>query len=153
VAQDSIGENVNRQFDDKDVFPQKSSVGDRPWGTEELLALVPGKFTVKLLTLRAGSKGGLQFHRLKDEVAVLISGELLIRYDLGDSVLRERNVMPGEAVHFLPGLVHQEEAILDCVILEASTPHFNDRVRVELAYGLGAPVGLPTTDIEDIDFQ
>ena len=146
-------EKMEEKFVENDVFPQKSSVGERPWGTEDLLSLVPGKFTVKLLTLRAGNKGGLQYHRVKDEVAVLISGQLLVRFDLGDGVLRERNVKPGEAVHFSPGLVHQEEAVSDCVILEASTPHFNDRVRVEEKYGLGTPVGLPSTNLEDVQFE
>jgi hypothetical protein len=53
-------------------------------------------------------------------------------------------------VHFSPGVVHQEEAITDCVLIEASTPHFNDRVRVEEIYGSSDIAGLPTTAIDDI---
>ena len=140
-------------FDEVQIFPEKQSVGKRPWGTEDLLALVSEKFSVKILRINAGSKGGLQFHRLKDEVAVLISGELLIRYDLGDKVIRERIVRQGEVAHFMPGLVHQEEALTDCVIIEASTPHFNDRVRVEEIYGFGTSTGLPTTQLEEIEFK
>jgi mannose-6-phosphate isomerase-like protein (cupin superfamily) len=105
---------------------------------------------VKRLKIKAGNKGGLQYHRLKDEVAVMISGNMLIRYDLGDKVLREKIVGPGEVVHFPPGLVHQEEALTDCEIIEASSPHFNDRVRVEEEYGLGEPIGLPTTNQDEI---
>ena len=56
----------------------------------------------------------------------------------------------GDCFHFPPGLVHQEEAITDCVILEVSTPHFNDRVRVEKDYGLAEEDGLPSTSIRDI---
>jgi mannose-6-phosphate isomerase-like protein (cupin superfamily) len=144
---------MDKFFDEMLVFPEKQTVGERPWGTEDLLALVTEKFSVKILKIKAGNKGGLQFHRLKDEVAVLISGELLIRYDLGDKVIRERVVRAGEAVHFMPGLVHQEEALTDCVIIEASTPHFNDRVRVEEIYGYGAAEGLPTTQLEEIEFR
>ena len=140
-------------FDESHIFPLSQSVGDRPWGSEDLLALVSEKFSVKILKINAGSKGGLQYHRLKDEVAVVISGELLIRYDLGDKVIKERIVRSGEAVHFMPGLVHQEEALSDCVIFEASTPHFNDRVRVEEIYGQGPVQGLPTTEVEDIEFR
>jgi len=135
------------------VFPVAQSVGDRPWGTEELLALVSKQFSVKRLKIKAGNKGGLQYHRLKDEVAVIISGQMLIRYDLGDKVLRERILKAGEVVHFPPGLVHQEEAITDCEIIEASSPHFNDRVRVEESYGFGKPEGLPTTIAEDIEVR
>ena len=134
-----------------DIFPESISVGERPWGSEDLLALVSKQFSVKRLKVKAGSKGGLQFHRLKDEVAVLISGEMLIRYDLGDKVLRERIIKAGEVVHFPPGLVHQEEAITDCEIIEASSPHFNDRVRMEEFYGQGQPMGLPSTEENQIE--
>ena len=144
---------MSKFFDENNIFPQKVSVGERPWGTEDLLALVSEKFSVKILSIKAGNKGGLQYHRLKDEVAYVISGELMIRYDLGNKVIKEKIVYAGEVVHFMPCLVHQEEALTDCVILEASTPHFNDRVRMENEYSLGNPQGLPTTEIEEIEFR
>lgn len=142
-----------RFFDESEVFPAPKSVGERPWGTEDLLAIVSKQFSVKRLHLNKGSKGGLQYHRLKDEVAILVSGEMLIRYDLGDGVLREKTLGPGQTVHFPAGLVHQEEALTDCEIIEASTPHFNDRVRVEEKYGLGDSVGLPTTTEQQIEIR
>ncbi len=141
---------MNQHIQLEHIFPEPKSVGDRPWGTEDLIALVSKQFSVKRLKIKAGNKGGLQYHRLKDEVAVMISGKMLIRYDLGDKVLREKIVGPGEVVHFPPGLVHQEEALTDCEIIEASSPHFNDRVRVEEEYGLGKPIGLPTTNQNEI---
>jgi mannose-6-phosphate isomerase len=141
------------QFNQEEIFPIAESVGSRPWGSEDLIALVSKKFSVKRLKIKAGNKGGLQLHRFKDEVAVMISGKMLIRYDLGDKILRERVVQSGEVVHFPPGLVHQEEAITDCEIIEASTPHFNDRVRMEDNYGLGIPQGLPTTLESDIELR
>ena len=141
---------MNQHIQLEHIFPEPKSVGDRPWGTEDLIALVSKQFSVKRLKIKAGNKGGLQYHRLKDEVAVMISGNMLIRYDLGDKVLREKIVGPGEVVHFPPGLVHQEEALTDCEIIEASSPHFNDRVRVEEEYGLGEPIGLPTTNQDEI---
>ena len=140
-------------YSEADIFPVVQSVGERPWGKEDLLALVTKQFSVKRLLIKAGNKGGLQYHRMKDEVAVVISGEMLVRYDLGDGVLRERVVRAGDVAHFPPGLVHQEEAITDCEIIEASSPHFNDRVRVEVQYGLGEPMGLPTTESEDIGLK
>ncbi len=140
-------------FDESTVFPEADSVGIRPWGSEDLLALVPTKFSVKRLKVRAGNKGGLQYHHLKDEVAVLISGEMLIRFDLGDGVLRERVIGPGDVVHFPPSLVHQEEALTDCELIEASTPHFNDRVRMEHTYGFGSPEGLPSTNLGDVELR
>lgn len=144
---------MDKLTDETVVFPVAQSVGHRPWGTEVLLALVSKQFSVKRLKIKAGNKGGLQYHRFKDEVAVMISGQMLIRYDLGDKVLREKTVNAGDVVHFPPGLVHQEEAITDCEIIEASSPHFNDRVRVEEVYGFGKPQGLPTTVADEIELR
>ena len=144
---------IGKSYELDSVFPAKESVGERPWGTEDLVALVSGKFSVKVLNIKAGSKGGLQYHRMKDEVAFVVSGEMLVRFDLGDGNLQERIVTSGEVVHFMPGLVHQEEALSDCMIIEASTPHFNDRVRMEPEYGLGKSEGLPTTLIDEIDYR
>ena len=132
------------------VFPKPEDLGPRVWGSETLLALVPQKYSVKRLEIQAGHKGGLQFHRLKDEVAVMVSGQMIVRYDDGTGTMKERIVGPGDVVHFPPGLVHQEEAITDCVLIEASTPHFNDRVRVEAQYGLELEEGLPSTSLEEV---
>jgi mannose-6-phosphate isomerase-like protein (cupin superfamily) len=141
------------QFDVETIFPVPQSVGERPWGTEDLLALVSKQFSVKRLRVKAGNKGGLQYHRLKDEVQIMISGKMIIRYDIGDKILREKIIESGDVVHFPPGLVHQEEAITDCELFEASSPHFNDRVRVEEYYGLGMPVGLPTTKENEVELR
>lgn len=132
-------------------FPDPQSVGERPWGREDLLLLVSGKFMLKRLFVRAGCKGGVQFHRLKDEGGVLISGEMIIRHDDGSGNLIERHIKPGDVFHFPPGVVHQEEAITDCVIIEASTPHFNDRVRAESFYGIEANGGLPSTALDEVE--
>jgi mannose-6-phosphate isomerase-like protein (cupin superfamily) len=144
---------MENKFELSVVFPVAQSVGERPWGTEDLLALVSKQFSVKRLKIKAGNKGGLQYHRFKDEVAIMVSGQMLIRYDLGDKILQEKIVSAGEVVHFPPGLVHQEEAITDCEIIEASSPHFNDRVRVETNYGFGSPQGLPTTLETEIEVR
>ncbi len=142
-----------KQFSESEIFPASESVGERPWGTEDLLAVVTKQFSVKRLFIKKGNKGGLQYHRLKNEVAILISGQMLIRYDVGDGVLREKILGPGQTAHFQPGLVHQEEALTDCEIIEASTPHFNDRVRVEEEYGFGISEGLPTTTESEIEIR
>ena len=46
--------------------------------------------------------------------------------------------------------MHQEEAIADCLIIEDTTPHCNDRVRVEKEYGLNSEKGLKSTTIDEI---
>ena len=138
------------RYGEQPVFLEPQDLGERPWGKEELLVLVPQKYMLKKLTIKKGAKGGFQYHRLKDECGVLISGILLVRFDDGNGGVAERIIEPGEAFHFPPGVPHQEEALEDCIIIEGSTNHFNDRVRVDELYGLGRPVGMPTTEPHEI---
>ena len=129
---------------------KKKNLGHRDWGKEILLGLVSKKFSLKKLFIKAGSKGGLQYHRKKDECGFLVSGKLLVRYDNGEGELTEKTLKAGDCFHFPPYFVHQEEAITDCEIIEVSTPHFNDRVRVEKKYGLQENGGLRTTKKSEI---
>lgn len=138
-------------FDINEVILSMSSVGQRDWGEELMIHTCSGNFTFKLLKINAGMKGGLQYHRVKDECAYVVSGELLVRFDLHDgNGLVDKVFGPGDAIRFPPGLVHQEEALTDVVLIEASTPHLNDRVRVEKDYGFEDLGGLPTTYEDEI---
>jgi len=109
------------------------------------VALIPKKISLKLLTIKKGKKGGLQYHHKKNECGYLIKGRLLIRYDNGQGELKERALKAGSSFHFPPGAIHQEEALTKCEIIEASTPYFNDRVRVEKKYGMNFFSGLKST--------
>lgn len=131
------------------AFPGPEDVGPRPWGTEEMLGSVPGSFTFKRLKVRAGQKGGLQFHRKKNEMAYLVEGRLLVRYQNEAGELASKTIEPGGVVHFPPGSIHQEEALDDCLLIEVSTPFLNDRVRVEQFFGL-EQTGLPSTSMDEI---
>ena len=84
--------------------------------------MIPKNYLLKLLFIRKGMKGGLQFHRRKNECGFILSGKLLVRYDNGKGKLIKKFLKKGETFHFPPGAVHQEEAISNCTIIEASTP-------------------------------
>lgn len=115
----------------------------RDWGEEIIVASTP-HYLGKVLKMRAGTKGGLQKHVEKDETFYLVGGIALVRGDNGDGLF-EVAMERGESYHVAPGSVHQVEAVTDCVFFEASTPHFNDRIRCESDYGLPESGGLPTT--------
>lgn len=53
----------------------------------------------------------------------------------GAAVLNEEVIGPGEAFHYPPGTVHRVTALEDTTILEVSTPHLDDVVRLEDVYG------------------
>lgn len=134
----------------KVTFPKPKDMGSRDWGKEELLVLIPKTLSLKILKIKKGKKGGLQFHRKKNECGYILKGKLKIRYDNGNGKLISKTLKKGDIFHFPPGSVHQEEAITNCHIIEASSPHFNDRVRVEKKYGISKIEGLPTTKFKEI---
>ena len=134
----------------KAIFPKKKIIGKRDWGDEILAVLIPKKISLKVLKIKKGKKGGLQYHRKKNECGIVISGKLKITYDNGTGKLLKKILKKGDTFHFPPGAVHQELAITNCEIIEASTPHFNDRVRVEKKYNLKDASGLRTTKPHEV---
>ncbi len=140
---------MNNKF--KNVkFPKPKEVGKRDWGYEILLTLIPKKISLKKLIIKKGKKGGLQYHNKKNECGYIESGKLMVKFDNGKGKLISKILKKGDTFHFPPGAIHQEKAITNCTIIEASTPHFNDRVRVEKKYGLKSSGGLPSTSLKDI---
>jgi len=137
----------------KNIFPKARSIGKRDWGKEDLLVLIPKLLSLKLLLIKKGKRGGLQYHHKKNECGYLIEGKLKVKYDDGTGTLKQKILSKGSSFHFPPGLVHQEIALTNCKILEASSPHFNDRVRVENKYGLKIQHGLPSTKRRDVKIK
>ncbi len=135
------------------IFPTKKDLGKRNWGRETLLCLISKKISLKMLEMNKGSSGNLQYHRKKNECGILISGKLKVEYATNKKKLKMKILKKGDVFHFPPGLIHKETAITNCVILEASTPYFNDRVRVEKLFNLCENKGLPTTKSKNIIFR
>lgn len=128
-----------------EVFEPREIPG-KPWGTELLVAHTP-HYTGKVLYRIAGSRrGGLQYHARKDETFFLLEGSCWV-YGVDEQNQPTRTLMtPGMSFHVPPGAIHSVEAIDDCTFFEASTPVFDDRVRVEDQYDLsvfGASVADP----------
>lgn len=131
-------------------FYNPISAGPRPWGEEQVVALVPGVASCKLLDVRAGHKGRLQRHHRKDEAGYLLEGHMIVRWVQHGEIFA-RELWSGESYHFPPGCIHQEEAISDCVVVEVSTPFANDREGMEEAFGLDVPAdALPSTAPEEV---
>lgn len=120
------------------------SVGPREWGSELLIAQTDS-YIGKVLVMKAGMAGGLQFHREKVETFYLANGNAWVDYDK-DGVLMRLAMSPGMSIHVPAGAPHRVTAIADCLFFEVSTPVFDDRVRCEADYGEPTDVGgLPTT--------
>jgi quercetin dioxygenase-like cupin family protein len=103
----------------------------RNWGAEFILYISPSFFALKILHVKAGTKGGLQYHHFKDEAGFIIDGKLRILKGATIDDLAESILTSGSFFSFPPGIIHQEEALTDTFILEVSSPHLNDRVRYD----------------------
>ena len=108
----------------------------KPWGREQVIAAT-GRYTGKVLYRYARShRGGLQYHAHKDEAFHLVSGTCRVYGVDPDGQPYALDMVPGMSFHVPPGAIHSVEAVTDCIFFEVSTPHFNDRVRVEHQYDL-----------------
>jgi mannose-6-phosphate isomerase-like protein (cupin superfamily) len=108
---------------------------EKPWGYE-LIWAVTDLYVGKVLFVKAGHSLSLQFHRQKDESWLVQSGRAKLELgEVGEGVLKEVVIAAGAAFHYPPGTVHRVTAIEDTTILEVSTPHLDDVVRLEDAYG------------------
>ena len=143
---------MKKKYSLKKIFPSSKNLGKRDWGSEILLALIPKILSLKKITILKGKKGGLQKNKKKNECGFLLKGKLLVRYESDNGELKKKILNPGSVFYFPPGFIHQEEALSNCEIIEASSPHFNDRVRMEKKYGLELK-GLPTTKKKEIIFK
>jgi len=110
---------------------------EKPWGHEEHFALVDGLYCGKALHVNAGHALSLQYHEQKEETVAVQSGRLLFEVGHPDAPLESFELLPGEAVHLLPGTRHRMTALEDTVVLEASTTELEDVVRIDDRYGRG----------------
>jgi mannose-6-phosphate isomerase len=108
---------------------------EKPWGWE-LIWAESEAYVGKVLFIRSGHSLSLQFHRQKDESWYVESGRATLELgDAGDAVLNAEVIGPGACFRYRPGTVHRVTAIEDTTIVEVSTPHLDDVVRLEDAYG------------------
>jgi mannose-6-phosphate isomerase-like protein (cupin superfamily) len=107
---------------------------EKPWG-HELIWAETGAYVGKILHVKAGNALSLQYHMRKDETIHLLRGQM--RFQIGATVdqLRDIDLNEGDSFRIIPGTVHRMIALTDVDILEASTPHLDDVVRLEDRYG------------------
>ena len=107
---------------------------EKPWGWE-LVWAVTDDYVGKLLFVRAGESLSLQYHELKDESWLVQQGRA--RLELGEvgGELEVLEITPGDAYRFRPRTVHRVTALEDTTVVEVSTNHLTDVVRLEDEYG------------------
>ena len=118
-----------------DPFAFEPQRVEKPWGWELIWAHTD-RYVGKLLFVREGHSLSLQFHSQKDESWYVQEGRAGVEMGApGDAVRESEIVGPGAAFRIEPGTVHRVRALQDTLILEVSTPHLDDIVRLEDQYG------------------
>ena len=105
----------------------------KPWGHETIWAHTD-EYVGKVLHIKGGEALSVQYHKVKDGTVSLLSGRLIYRVWENDQPV-DMKLQVGEAFRITAGTIHQMEAVTDCDILEVSTPHLDDVVRLEDRYG------------------
>jgi len=105
----------------------------KPWGHETIWAHTD-QYVGKILHINAGEALSVQYHNVKDETVYLLSGQLIYRVWENDQP-HDVALEIGQSFRITPRTIHQMEAVTDCDILEVSTPHPDDVVRLKDRYG------------------
>ena len=108
-----------------------AKVVHKHWGEERWLVPEGSPFGYKVITIRAGKRTSLQYHRQKEEANLILNGEGRIWFAEGvDEPLSDHPLRPGQIAHVRPGVVHRIEALTDLVLVEVSTPELDDVIRI-----------------------
>jgi len=107
---------------------------EKPWG-HELIWAQAATYVGKILHIRAGERLSLQYHVRKDETIMLDRGRMILEHFEERAPPQQHELRPLEPFHIPPGLRHRMIAVEDCDVIEVSTPHLDDVVRLEDKYG------------------
>jgi len=108
----------------------------KPWGHETIWARTD-EYVGKILHINAGHALSVQYHNVKDETVYLLAGKIIYRVwqNGSDGKPTDIGLQIGQAYRITPHTIHQMEAVTDCDVLEVSTPHLDDVVRLTDRYG------------------
>jgi mannose-6-phosphate isomerase len=107
---------------------------DKPWGYE-LIWAHGTPYVGKILHITKGHALSLQYHKVKEETVFVQTGTLILELEDDAGEMQRLTLNAGESRHIRPGKRHRMIAETDCDLLEASTNHLDDVVRLEDRYG------------------
>ncbi len=107
---------------------------DKPWGYELLWSDTP-HYAAKIIHIDAGKRLSLQYHERKSESVFVLSGTLLLNLGQG-AAASVTELRPGQSADIPAGDIHRFEAPAsgDVELIEVSTPHLDDVIRLEDDY-------------------
>jgi mannose-6-phosphate isomerase-like protein (cupin superfamily) len=107
---------------------------EKPWGWELWWAHTD-RYVGKILHIRAGEALSLQYHRVKDETIMVLSGRLRLEHFAEGDPPSSTELAPRQPFRITPGMRHRMTALEDTDLLEVSTTELDDVVRLADRYG------------------
>lgn len=106
---------------------------EKPWGYEELIEC-NDKYVVKKLFMKKSNACSIQYHELKTETIIVLSGKLNIY--IGDKLENIKCVEYnyGDTITIKPYTIHRMEAVEDSLYIECSTNELWDVIRLQDNY-------------------
>jgi mannose-6-phosphate isomerase len=118
-----------------DIKPEDLPVRvEKPWGYEIWYAWTD-QYVGKIIHVNKGHKLSLQYHNEKDETSYLLKGRMLLTKGPTPNNLSITEISEGHQWRNRPLEIHTIEAVEDSDVLEVSTPHLEDVVRLQDHYG------------------
>ena len=107
---------------------------EKPWGHEIIWAQTD-QYVGKVLHIEPGHALSLQYHKVKDETIYVQLGTLIFELENDAGEMETHRLGPGESRRIRAGKRHRMTAETEVDLLEASTNHLDDVVRLEDRYG------------------
>jgi hypothetical protein len=118
-----------------DVKPEDLPVKvEKPWGYEIWYAWTD-QYVGKIIHVNRGGKLSRLYHLQKDVTSYLLKGKLRLTKGPDADHLTITEIDAGHQWRNRPGEIHTIEGVEDSDVLEVSTPHLDDVVRLKDNYG------------------
>ena len=111
-----------------------SAIVDKPWG-HELIWAKTDRYVGKILHIKKGESLSLQYHQVKDETIMVLTGKLRFEHFADGEEPQATDLVPRVPFHITPGRRHRMIALEDTDVVEVSTPELSDVVRLQDRYG------------------
>tara|TARA_Y100001968_G_scaffold288772_1_gene291277 strand:- start:6392 stop:7099 length:708 start_codon:yes stop_codon:yes gene_type:complete len=145
LSKDCINNNLSNSYKVKGKIKENSYFVNKPWGYEYWITSKNpiNDVVLKYIHIKKGTKTSLQVHQYKYESNFLVEGEAILRFsDENFSIKKEYeiseiNIKSNTVIDVAPLEIHQLESITDIYLLEASTNHLDDVIRLKDDTGRG----------------
>lgn len=106
---------------------------EKPWGFEQIIEC-NDKYVVKKLFMKKGNACSIQYHELKTETIVVLSGKINIYTGETLENMKCGVYIHGDTITIKPYTVHRMEAVEDSLYIESSTNELWDVIRLQDKY-------------------